>query len=215
MPRFHLHLITDRTATADLPAAVGAALEGGVDWVQIREKTAPAQDLYEMALSLGRLCRANHAGLMVNDRADVALAAGASGVHLARRSLPVSAARAIMSPGRLVGLSVHTLAEAVEAEKAGADYVTFGSVFPTRSHPGQAGQGVKALAEVVRAVNIPVLAIGGITGANLQEVLATGCAGIAIISAILIAPSPREAAAELRSALDGSAHQPRVSFPNP
>lgn len=215
MPRFHLHLITDRTARTDLPPAVGAALEGGVDWVQIREKSAPAQDLYDMAVVIGRLCRANGAGLLVNDRADVALAAGASGVHLARRSLPIAATRAIMAPGRLVGVSVHTLEEAIEAERAGADYITFGSVFPTRSHPGEVGQGVSALSRAVQAVTLPVLAIGGITEGNLEEVLATGCAGIAIISAILIAPDPREAAAKLRGALDRSPSKPRVPFPTP
>jgi len=205
---FTLHLITDRTAAPDLLGAVGRALDGGVDWVQVREKSAPAQDLYETALGIGRLCRVRGAGLIVNDRVDVALAAGANGVHLAARSLPVAAVRPLLPAGRLVGASVHSLAEAVAAEKAGADYVTFGSVFPSRTAGVAAGQGLNALAEVVRSVPIPVIAIGGITEANLGDVLTTGCAGIAIISAVLLNDDPAGAAYRLRSLMAGSHAKP-------
>lgn len=215
IPGFHLHVITDRGAAPDLAAAVAAALAGGADWVQVRDKAAAARDLYDLALEMGRVCRAAGAGLLVNDRADVAVAAGAHGVHLARRSLPVAAVRPCLPPGRLVGVSVHSVAEAVEAARAGADYITFGSVFPTRSHPGAPGQGPEALAEVVRSVAIPVLAIGGITPENAPAVLATGCAGIALISAVLGAPDPQAATARLRHVLDRYEGQPRHPFPRP
>lgn len=211
MTRLQLHLITDAGTAPDLDRAVAEALAGGVDFVQVREKSLPAQSLYDLALRLGRLCRQAGAGLLVNDRIDVALAAGAQGAHLGGRSLPVSAARPLLA-GKLLGLSVHSLAEAQAAQQAGADYVTFGSVFPTRSHPGQAPAGLEELRRTVEGVNIPVLAIGGITPANAGEVLATGCAGVALISAILTAPSPRQAAAALRQALDSSPHMPRVPF---
>ncbi|HYG60483.1 MAG TPA: thiamine phosphate synthase [Symbiobacteriaceae bacterium] len=205
---FQLHLITDKGAAPDLVGAVGAALEGGVDWVQVREKSAPAQDLYETALRIGRLCRTRGAGLIINDRVDVAMATGAAGVHLAARSLPVSAVRPILSPGRLIGASVHSLAEAVAAEAAGADYVTFGSVFPSRTHNWAAGQGLAALAEVVRTVRIPVVAIGGITEENLPEVLQTGCSGVAIISAVLLNADPAGAAARLKAIMNRSDKEP-------
>lgn len=209
---FQLHLITDRSAASDLVGAVGAALEGGVDWVQVREKSAPAMDLYETALSIGRLCRARGAGLIVNDRVDVALATGASGVHLASRSLPVPAVRPLLPPGRLLGVSVHSLAEAVAAEKAGADYVTFGSVFASRTLVGTTGQGLIALAEVVRTVQVPVVAIGGITEENLCDVLETGCAGIAIISAVLLNADPARAASRLKDVMARSGARPRFSL---
>lgn len=211
--RFQLHLITDRTAAPDLSAAVAGALAGGVNWVQVREKSLPARDLYELARGVGALCGAAGAGLIVNDRIDVALACGAHGAHLAGRSLPVAAARPLLTGGRVLGVSVHSLAEARAAEQAGADYVTFGSIFPTRSHPGQPAAGLAELARVVEGVGIAVLAIGGITAANADQVLATGCAGVALISAVLGAPDPRRATTELRAALDRSTYQPRFRFP--
>jgi len=215
VPGFQLHLITDSSAAEDLPRAVSQALEGGVDWIQVREKRLPARSLFELARMVGERCRARGAGLLVNDRIDVALAAGAHGVHLGGKSLPVAVARQILPRPRLLGVSVHSLAEARAAERAGADYVTMGSVFPTRSHPGLSGVGLEELRRVVEGVEIPVLAIGGITAANIGEVLATGVAGVAVISAILMAPSPRLAAAELRRAMDEAPGRPRRPFPRP
>src|SRR5207253_9916968 len=94
------------------------------------------------------------------------------------------------------------------------DYVTFGHVFPTTTHPGLPPRGLAELSEIVEAVDVPVLAIGGVTVDNLDDVLATGCAGVAVISAILSDPAPSEAAARLRSALDASPHRPRHPFPS-
>lgn len=213
MPRFHLHLVTDSAATRNLPHAIAEALQGGVDWIQVREKSLPAQSLYDLACMAGTRCREAGAGLIVNDRIDVALATGAHGAHLGNRSLPIAAARPLLTGGRLLGASVHSLAEAKAAARAGADYITFGSVFPTRSHPGQPAAGLAELAQVVQGVELPVLAIGGITPANVGQVLATGCAGVALISAILAAPSPREAAARLRLAMDEVSCTPRHPFP--
>jgi thiamine-phosphate pyrophosphorylase len=154
------------------------------------------------------------AHLSINDRVDVALAAGAAGVHLAGQSLPVDVAVLLAAGRLLVGRSVHGMAEAVAAADAGADYLTFGHVFPTTSHPGLPAHGLKELAAIVEAVEVPVLAIGGITIDNLDEVLATGCAGIAVISAILAEADPTRAATHLRSALDESNHHPRHPFPS-
>ena len=214
MPRrFQLHLVTEpRYRSAELIEAVAQAAEGGVDWVQLRDKSASALAMHTQASQLMGVLRPSGAYLSVNDRLDVALAAGAHGVHLAGQSLPVEAAVALAAGRLLVGRSVHSLPEARAAAAAGADYVTFGHVFPTTSHPGLPPRGLSELREIVRAVDVPVLAIGGITVNNLPAVLATGCAGIAVISAILAQPDPRAAAARLRAALDDSPHQPRIPF---
>ncbi|MCL5046186.1 MAG: thiamine phosphate synthase, partial [Actinobacteria bacterium] len=170
---------------------------------------------YAAALEVGRLCRRAGAGFLVNDRLDVALAAGADGVHLAKRSLPPAAVRPLLRPGMILGCSVHSLEEAVAAAEGGAGYLTFGHVYPTSSHPGQPPRGVSELARVVRAVPVPVLAIGGITPDNAGPVLATGCAGIVVISAILSESDPARAARVLREAVDSFHHRPRFPFPGP
>lgn len=213
--RFSFHLITDRGAAPDLLAAVAGAVEGGVDWVQVRDKSAAAADLYDLALGVARVARPLGVGVLVNDRVDVALAAGAAGVHLARRSLPPDVVRRLVPPGTLVGVSVHSVEEAVEAAAAGADYVTFGSVFPTRSHPGQAPRGLDELARVVAAVPVPVLAVGGITADNASSVAGTGAAGVAVITGVLSAPDPAQAARAIRRALDQAPGRPRFPFPSP
>jgi thiamine-phosphate pyrophosphorylase len=204
MSRAHaLHLIADQ---GDM-GAVAAALRGGVGAVQVRNKSLPAADLLAAARVARPLCGAAGALLLVNDRVDVALACGADGVHLAGRSLPPADARRIFP--RLLGVSVHDVAGAVAAAAAGADYVTFGHVFPTPSKPGLPPQGLAALRAVVEAVDIPVLAIGGIGPANAAEVLAVGCAGVAVISSILAASDPEAAARRLRAALDLCPARPR------
>jgi len=222
--KFQLHLITEpKRSFSDLLHAVEQAVQSGVDWVQLRDKSASAQTMYRQAAELRGAISPSPAAagegwgegtprLSINDRLDVALAVQAHGVHLAAQSLPVEAAVGLAHYRLIVGRSVHGLDEAVAAAEAGADYLTFGHVFPTSSKAGLEPRGVAQLAQIVQAVEVPVLAIGGINGRNLDQVLATGCAGIAVISAILSAPDPGQAAAELRRALDGSPHQPRHSF---
>jgi thiamine-phosphate pyrophosphorylase len=198
-----LHVIADQ---GDL-GALAQALRGGIDAVQVRNKSLPAADLLAAARRAAPLCQAGGALLLINDRVDVALACGADGVHLAGKSLPPADARRIF--GGLLGVSVHDLAGALAAARAGADYVTFGHVFPTTSKPGLPPQGLRALRAVVDAVDIPVLAIGGIGPGNAADVLAAGCAGVAVISSILAAKDPEAAARRLRQALDASRAIPR------
>lgn len=212
--RHHLQLITDRRAAkGGLVTAVEAALAGGVGSVQVRDKGASASEIFASVIEIARLVRAGDARLLVNDRVDVALAARAHGVHLAAKSLPPHAARALLEPWQLLGVSVHSVEEAVVAGREGADYVTFGHVYPTWSHEGAPPRGADMLTAVVEAVDIPVLAIGGIDVTRVEEVLRTGCAGIAVISAILARDDPRRAAAELRAALDAVALPPKHGFP--
>jgi thiamine-phosphate diphosphorylase len=210
---FSLHLVTEPRRTPEaLRAEVQQALDGGVDWVQLRDKSGSASAMYQQAEHLRALTRASQARLSINDRLDVALAVEADGVHLAGQSLPVGVAARVAQQRLLVGRSVHGLAEAQAAVTEGADYLTFGHVYPTQSHPGLPPHGLEELRQVVETVDVPVLAIGGISTHNLEPVLATGCAGIAVISAILSAIDPRLAAAQLRQALDSSAHRPRIPF---
>lgn len=210
----HLQLITDRRAPQrGLSEALAAALGAGVDSLQVRDKGAPAAELFASVLDAQRLARACDARVLVNDRVDVALAARTHGVHLAAKSLPPAVARSILEAWQLVGVSVHSVDDAVAAARSGADYVTFGHVYATWSHEGVSPRGVRALREVVAAVDVPVLAIGGITAERVGEVLATGCAGIAVISAVLGADDPALAARALRDALDRATAVPRRAFP--
>jgi thiamine-phosphate pyrophosphorylase len=214
--RFQLHLVTEpRRSPDELLRAVTLAVAHGVDWVQLRNKSGSAAAMFGEAGELLRIAHRSGAQLSINDRLDVALAVGADGVHLAGQSLPVDAAVRLAAGRILVGRSVHGLDEAVAGAAAGASYLTFGHVFPTTSHPGLPPRGLSELRAIVHAVNVPVLAIGGITVDNLADVLTTGCAGIAVISAILADPEPNRAAARLRDALDASPARPRVPFPDP
>ena len=148
--RFQIHLITDRKSTrGDLLGAVGSALMGGVDWVQVREKSGSARELYETARAIIPLARRCGTEVTINDRIDVALAIGAGGVHLAAKSLPPRAVRDLLGDHRILGASVHGPEEAREAVEGGVDYVTFGHVYPTSSKPGLPPRGVLELAEVV------------------------------------------------------------------
>jgi thiamine-phosphate pyrophosphorylase len=211
--KFQLHLVTEpRSSRDELVRGAAQALAGGADWVQLRNKASSAASMYAEALDLLHVIDEHGAQLAINDRLDVALAVGAGGVHLAGQSLPVSAAVRLAAGRLLVGRSVHSLAEAAAAAADGADYVTFGHVFPTSSHPGVPPRGLIELAAIVQAVDVPVLAIGGISIDNLNDVLRTGCAGIAVISAILSDADPLRAAERLRQALDSSSERPRHPF---
>jgi len=210
----HLQLITDRRATrGDLVSAVSRALGAGVGRVQVRDKGASAADLFATVLEISRIARNLDVRVLVNDRIDVALAARAHGVHLAAKSLDAAVARGLLEPWQILGVSVHSVEDALRAARDGADYVTFGHVYPTWAHETQAARGTGMLFEVVAAVDVPVLAIGGISEALVSEVTATACAGVAVISAILGAEDPAVAAHELRGALDRAATRPKRSFP--
>lgn len=208
-----LQLITDRQrGPQDLLSALARAVAAGVRWVQIRDKRAPAEQLYRFGRQLQEDRRFSGISLLVNDRADVALALDAAGVHLAKKSLPPAAVRRFFPPQKYVGVSVHSVDEAVRAAEAGADYLTFGHVYATASHPGAPPKEVRMLREVVEAVSCPVLAIGGITAENVAEVLQTGCAGVTVIGAILQAPDPYRATRRLLEAMAGVQAVPKQPF---
>lgn len=189
-------LVTDRSRCADLPAAVEAAIEGGVNVVQLREKGLPASELLALARRLRGIC-GHRALLLVNDRADVAILSGADGVHLGKSGLPVAAVRGLLPPSFLVGRSIHTVNEARQAEQDGADYVVAGAIFPTASHPDIAPAGMDLLKNLKARLTIPFVAIGGITGETAEQCREAGAAGVAAISALLEAESPTDAARAL------------------
>jgi len=200
---FSLYLITDRHQTAGRPLleVVEAALSGGVRAVQLREKDLPVSELYELAWDLRALTARYDARLLINDRIDVALAVEADGVHLGTNSLPVTAARRI-APDLLIGYSSHGVGEAAAALAKGADFVTFGPVFPTPSKAAYGDPlGLGKLSRACSAVSGPVFALGGVKLENLKQVMASGCHRAAVISAILSAADPAAAAEEFRRGL--------------
>ncbi|MCX7572133.1 thiamine phosphate synthase [Tumebacillus sp. DT12] len=215
--RFQLHVITDgQRQVNDLHSIVHKAVSSGADVIQLRYKAAPALDIYNIGHAIHPVIREAGARLLINDRADVALALDAAGVHLAAKSLPVPVARPLFAGGadaKWIGCSVHSVEEAQEQERLGATYVTYGHIFATHSKPGLPPRGLAALRQVVEAVNIPVLAIGGITVDNIDEVLATGAAGIAVIGAVMQDDDPAQATRLLREKMDASPHRPRIALP--
>ena len=197
-----LMLITDRSRLRGRPLEVVASLavDGGVTVVQLRENDLAGGDLYELALTLRAVLR-GRALLLVNERADVALAAGADGIHLPERGLPVDTVRRLAGDACIVGRSVHSVEAAVRAEREGADYVQVGAVYATSSHPGQTPGGPALVRTVAEAVRLPVIAVGGITPERVPEVIEAGADGIAVIGAIMDADDPQPAARALSDAL--------------
>ena len=200
---FSLCLITDRAAASRPPAdVVEECLAAGLRAVQLREKDLEARDLLTLADTLREATQRHGARLIVNDRADVALAASADGVQRTHSSLPVSALRGFTPPGFLVGASVHSEAEARDAAAQGADFIVFGPVYDTESKRRYGPpQGLAALEAVTHAVDRPVLAVGGLTPERVPEVLAAGAAGVAVIGAIYAAARPADATKAFLDAL--------------
>jgi len=195
--RLRLYLVTDRKSTGGRPLVdvVGAALRGGVDAVQLREKDLSARELCELAVALRAICSRYNAALLINDRIDVALAANADGVHLPVDSFHIDDARGLLGPDKLIGASTHSVEEARAAAMAGADFVVFGPLFDTASKRIYGKPlGVDAVDEVVRRVRVPVLGIGGISPERAVLVCGRGASGVAAVSGILQAPDPEAAA---------------------
>lgn len=208
---FRLLLVSDRkrVPAGALLTRIEAALRGGVDAVQLREKDLPARALFDLAHELRALTRAHGARLLINDRIDVALAVAADGVHLPADSFAVADARSLLGEARLIGVSTHSPAEAQAAAMAGADYIVFGPIFETASkRPYGPPLGLDALATLTSTLPTPVLAIGGIHRQRAAEVRQHGAAGVAVIDAILGAADPRLAAAAMHQAVTDAAVGP-------
>ncbi len=195
-----VYLVTDRRLVADLPAAARAALAGlppRTAAVQLREKDLAARDLLELARLLRPICAAAGQALLVNDRLDVALAAGADGAHLPAAGIPPEEARRLLGPARLVGVSCHGTAEVARALRQGADFATFGPVFETPSKRAFGPPlGLDRLREAA-ALGLPLVGLGGIDASRAGEVRAAGAAGVGVIRAWLGAADPAAAVRRL------------------
>jgi thiamine-phosphate pyrophosphorylase len=201
---FNLYLITGRGETLgrNLEFVVEEALRGGVRAVQLRDKSASTKELYETAYELRRLTSRYGAKLLINDRVDVALAVDADGVHIGAASLPIYKVRRLLGERKLIGVSCHNQVQAITAQEMGADFITFGPVYYTPSKaPFGDPVGVEKLQTVTEMLQIPVFALGGVNYDNCAEVVSCGVRGIALISAILSAPEPRDAARTLLAKL--------------
>jgi thiamine-phosphate pyrophosphorylase len=198
-----VHLITDRRSVPDLCARAGEALAGappGTIAVHLREKDLPARELLVLARALVAVCRAREQLLLVNDRLDVALAAGADGVHLPSAGVPPAAARRLLGPAALVGVSCHSAADVLRARDGGASYATFGPVYETPSkRPFGPPVGLAALSEAAR-LGLPLVALGGVDAERAPEVVRAGARGVAAIRAWLEAARPAEAVRALLAA---------------
>jgi len=201
-PSFKLCYITDRLALRPAPLLgfIRKAIQAGVDLIQIREKDLGTRPLAELVKAAVESARGVGTRVLVNDRLDVGLAAGAAGVHLGTRSVPPRAVRKHVPAGFLVGVSCHSVEDALEAESAGADYVLLGPVFatPSKLHYG-APLGIEKLREAAGRVKIPVLALGGITVERVRPCLEAGATGIAGISVFQTCDSLDQRVRELRT----------------
>mgnify|MGYP001263140308 CR=1 FL=1 len=200
MADFSLYLVTDRglslgRSTADI---VRAAVAGGATCVQLREKSCGTREFMAEALAVRAILAGTGVPLIINDRVDVALAVGADGVHLGQSDMPIADARRLTGPDMIIGVSAECVEDAVRAETEGADYVGVSPVFstPTKTDTAPA-LGLTGVAAIRAAVSLPVVGIGGIGPANAAEVIRAGCDGVAVVSAIVSAPDPEKAAAEL------------------
>ncbi|HBQ26498.1 MAG TPA: thiamine phosphate synthase [Syntrophomonas sp.] len=175
-------------------------IQGGASIIQLRDKTGTSRKLHELALKCREVTARFHIPLIINDRLDIAQAVKADGVHLGQDDLPVRAARKILGPHKIIGVSVINLEEARQGYEDGADYVSISPVFPTVSKSNtREPAGMEVLRQVKAALPIPVIAIGGIKEENLGQVFATGCDGVAVISAIFAQQNVRKATLRLRT----------------
>ena len=206
LDRLHLCVITDPSlAGRDHVAIAAAALDGGADMIQLRDKSGDLRALLPQARAIQALCRVHGAIFIVNDRLDLALAAGADGAHVGQDDLPPVAARRLLGPGKILGVSTHDRAQAEAACGAGADYIGFGPMFPTGTKDtGYTPRGLVGLREVRAAVGLPILAIGGITLETAADVIAAGATAPAVMSAIIAAPDIAGTAAAFRARVAGA-----------
>lgn len=196
-----LYAVTDRhwLNGRTLVDVVKESLDGGVTMIQLREKSLDEGKFLEEAKELQALCRERHVPFIVNDNVDIAKAMDADGVHVGQDDMATLDARAKLGPDKLIGVSAHTVEEALLAEKQGADYLGVGAVFPTSSKSDVGEMSYETLKAICKAVSIPVVAIGGISGENVGKLAGSGICGVAVISAIYAAKDVKAAAADLKA----------------
>jgi thiamine-phosphate pyrophosphorylase len=204
LPIGRFHVLTDESAQDRFTHVEIArmAIAGGADTIQLREKQRGARDILDLAYSVRDICARGGVPLIINDRVDVALAVDADGVHVGQKDIDVGTARKLLGPDKIVGASVSCVDEALHAQAEGASYIGYGHIYATASKVKSGPpKGPESLAEIRRAVTIPVVAIGGIRASNVTEVLQNGAWGVAVIAAVCSSPRPQEAAERIAEAI--------------
>ena len=197
---YSVYLVTDSRdkSEEEFLAIIEEAIKGGTSIVQLREKTASTKDFYELALKVKEITSRYDVPLLINDRIDIALAIDSEGVHIGQDDMPADIARAIIGDEKILGVSASTVDEAVKAQKDGADYIGSGAIFPTSTKDDADSVSKDELKGIVNSIDIPVVAIGGITLENAQELKDTGISGFSVVSAIMGAKDPQEASKKLK-----------------
>lgn len=199
-----LYLVTDSTGLAetDFLEKVEQALQGGVTFLQLREKERSTREYIHLAQQVRAVARRYQVPLVVDDRVDVALAADADGVHVGQSDMPVRQARNILGPDKIVGATAKTVSQALEAFEQGADYLGVGAIYPTTTKVITVMTSTDTLKEICKAVPIPVNAIGGLNRDNIGVLKGIPIRGICVVSAIMKAADPKAAAEGLRQAFN-------------
>ena len=202
-----LHVITDTTLQSRFTHAELAelAIQGGADTIQFREKQGTTRELVAIARAMQKVCKASKVPLIVNDRADIALAVGATGAHFGQDDMPVSIGRRILPTEAVIGASARTEEKILEAITAGADYIGFGPIYGTTSKPdAEMAKGLERLRRMCDIAACPVIAIGGIGVETAGDVIRAGAHGIAVISAVCAHPEPNAATQALLNEIHGA-----------
>lgn len=196
-----LYAVTDRAwlGGQTLAHQVELALGGGATMIQLREKELGEEDLLREALALRPICRRYGVPLIINDSVEVLLASGADGVHIGQKDGDVAAIRQRIGPEKILGVSAHNVEEALAAQAAGADYLGAGAVFTTGTKPEAGSLPYETLQAICRTVDIPVVAIGGISRENVSRLAGSGASGVAVVSAVFAAADIQQATKELKA----------------
>lgn len=193
-----LYLVTDSSDNEEkFLKTIEEAILGGATVVQLREKTADTLDFYKLALKVKDITSKHDVPLIINDRLDIALAVDADGVHVGQSDMPCDVARRLIGKNKILGVSANTIMEARKAQNDGADYIGTGAVFPTATKDDAESVSKGELVEIVKSVDIPVVAIGGISIDNAHELKGTGIAGLSVVSAIMSSDNPKKSSQEL------------------
>ena len=197
---YSIYLVTDRRTKTDeeFLNIIEEAIKGGTTVVQLREKTASTKEFYDLALRVKEITSRYGVPLLINDRIDIALAVDSEGVHIGQDDMPAGIAREIIGEDKILGVSASTVEEAKKAEIDSADYIGSGAVFPTATKDDADSVSKEELKKIIDSIDIPVVAIGGITIENAHTLQASGIAGFSVVSAIMSAEDPKEASEKLK-----------------
>ena len=199
-----LYLVTNNSQDEEkFLKIIEDAIKGGVTIVQLREKTSGTLDFYNLAVRVKKITQKYNVPLIINDRIDIALAIDADGVHVGQSDMPAKIARSMIGEDKILGVSAATIKEATKAQLDSADYIGVGAVYPTNTKDDASSVSKKELKEIVESVNIPVVAIGGITKENVCELRDSGISGISVVSAIMNAKNPKLASENLLKEFGG------------